>query len=209
MKKFRFIPAILCGIMLLSLTSCMDDGDDYKAPTKEEIEVGYLKIMGTHEGEITYQKKIEGTTSMTETATRKIEWSVNSKSELVIKEFPSDLLAMHITEKPLAEALAKMPAKDLKCNMGWYSVEPIVFLLNPVTPEYNVVTNDRVQKIQLAFYINTPYSFGQYDEGKKEMSLQIIMGGVYVDGKLQGSLLAKDIPFIIKTKKQTVTPEEK
>ncbi len=208
MKKFRLIPAILCGFMFLSLTSCMDEGDEYKAPTKEEIAVEFQKIKGNHEGEITYQKKVEGTTSMTTTATRKIEWSINSSTELVIKDFPSDLLAMHITEEELSKALAAMPAKDLKCTMGWYSTEPIVFLLNPSTPEYNVVTSDRVQKVQLAFYINTPYSFGQYNAASDEMTLQIIMGGVYVNDQLQNGLLKNDVPFLIKTKKQTETPKE-
>jgi hypothetical protein len=74
-------------------------------------------------------------------------------------------------------------------------VSPITFLLNPVSPSYQLTYGGATHKVQVAFYINNYSSYGFYDTSKKMMEFQLVEGAIFVDGQ-QTSYLGNGVSFV-------------
>ena len=110
-------------------------------------------------------------------------------------------VANGITYAPLREALSEQPDQTLNCYIGFVSASPIEFLINPWTLTYNVTYDGEEHKVQVLFYVYSAYSFGSYDATSQELTMKIVEGALYVDGK-QSPYLASDLPIVFKSGKK-------
>ncbi|MBM6993521.1 MAG: DUF4840 domain-containing protein [Prevotella sp.] len=199
MKTLRLFTALLCCMAAVSFTSC--NNDDIKTLTPEEKLSAFNAVKGSYEGTLIYANPgtNNGKNTHDSIATH---WQINTDSMLIVKDFPAAPVAAYITDSVLAKTIAAQPTQELKAMIGFYSVSPVAFLINPIAATYNVNYNGGAHKVQVAFYVNTNYSFGRYNATSKKMEMQMVIGGIYVDGKLQSSLLSSTVFFgLIATKK--------
>ena len=89
----------------------------------------------------------------------------------------------------------------MKCYIGFYSLNPVAFIINPVAPSYNVNYDDKEHKVQVAFYVNSSFSYGAYNSTKKLIQMQIVEAAIYVDGKYEKKMLENGVPFMLSAKK--------
>ncbi len=202
MKKLSIISMIVGCLTAMCLTSC-NDSDAPKVLTPEEVQSAFMTVKGDYTGDLVYEKKTDKdvTPVKPELDTLKISWQIDTDSTLTIKAFPTKLLAERITDKALSEALAAQADVDLKCYIGFYSLNPVAFIINPVAPSYNVNYDDKEHKVQVAFYVNSSFSYGAYNSNKKQIQMQIVEAAIYVDGKYDKKLLEKGVPFVLSAKK--------
>ena len=201
MKFLKLLP-ILCGcVAAVSFTSCNPE-EEAKNLTPEQKKTAFMAVKGSYSGDFIYLDP-KSANKPDKTDTVSVNWEIDTDSTLTIKNFPAAPLAAHITDAKLAEAMAAQPAQPLKCRIGFYSVTPVGFLINPISAEYQVTYNGGSHKVQVGFYVNNPYSYGAYNSMSKQMKMQIVVGGIFLDGKFQKTLLKKAVPFGIETKKVT------
>ena len=202
MKKLSIISVFVCCLAALCLTSCNND-DSPRGLTPEEVKTAFLTVKGSYEGDLIYEKKSDKAVKpgKADLDTLKTSWQIDTDSTLTIKAFPTKLLAARITDKALSEALTAQADVDLKCYIGFYSLTPVSFIINPIAPSYNVKYDGKDHKIQIAFNVNSPYSFGAYNSTKKQLQMQIVEAAIYVDGKYDKKLLENGVPFVLSAKK--------
>ena len=186
----------------LSLTSCNDD-DNSRGLTPEEVKTAFLTVKGSYDGDLIYEKKVEGTVKPGKPTldTLKVSWQIDTDSTMLIKSFPSKLLATYITDNALSTALAEQPNSDIKCYIGFYNLSPVAFIINPVAPAFNVNYGGKDHKVQVAFNVNSVYSFGAYNSTKKQLQMQIVETAIYVDGKYEKTMLNSAVPFVLSAKR--------
>lgn len=195
-----------CCIAAVTFTSCLND-DDEPVLSPEEYQAAYQAIKGDYSGNLIYAKAKsedakENVNDKNANDTIKVHWRIDTDSTLYVADFPSAPLAEHITNKEIREAIAAQPVQKLECRMGIMNNAPITFLINPAFATYNVNYGGEDHKVQIAFYVNSTYSYGVYsyfntnkevDSKKPAMQMQILAGGVYVDEKLNQELLKKPV----------------
>lgn len=197
MKKTKLLTLILCCIAAVSFVSCNSKDDPaptIQPPTAEEVKVAYNSIKGDYTGKLVYPKTLSSFKSALDTLDT--SWKISNDSVLVIKNFPTKVLASNITEPNLKEALEKAPAQDLDCRFGFYTVNPLVFLINPKTQKYTLNYDDKTHEVLVVFYVNSLNSYGNFAKEKK-LQMQIAEGGIYVDGMLR-HVLNQPIPILLK-----------
>ena len=79
----------------------------------------------------------------------------------------------------------KAKPQDLMCNIGFYSLMPVAFVMQPKILEYQVENNGKQSKIEVLFYFNVRGAAGVYNVGKKRFLAQLVGGAVRVDGQLK------------------------
>lgn len=204
MKAIKFL-SVACCIAAVSLTSCLSDSDSSdNSLTKADIAQCFAAVQGNHVGKLIYPaKNIKDVKDVTDTLD--ITWSVKTDSTMTIYDFPTRLLAINVDSvkgKDMKDAIMALPDQDLTCRIGFVSMNPIQFLINPVTPKFTVKMGDGNHDIQPAFYGNNLYSYGSYDYTKKEFYMQIIEGAIFLDGK-ETAYLTSATPFaFIETQKK-------
>lgn len=199
MKTMKFFSVVGC-MAAMFLTSCLnDDGDDSNTPlTKEQVAACYNLVKGDHQGDLIYAAK--NPHDVKDNAdTVKISWSITNDSTMIIRKFPTKLLAANLDKAAatdeLVEALSEAPDQDIECRIGFYATSPVSFLINPVSPAYNIKVNDVDHKINVVFYANSYVSRGEYYASDKELAMQIVEAVIYRDEK-QTSYLNEAVPFI-------------
>jgi hypothetical protein len=201
MKFLKFLPILGCCLAAVTFTSCNSD-DDYPSLTPEEVNQAFMAVKGNYEGDFIYLDP-EAADKEDKTDTLAVSWEIDTDSTMTINNFPAAPLAMHITDATLAKAIAEQPDQPLKCHIGFYSVSPVGFLINPEAAEYEVEYDGKTHKVQVAFYLSTPYSYGAYSTTSKNMQMQIVVAGIYVDKELNTSLLKNAVAFGIEYKKES------
>ena len=176
---------------MVAVSSCLSDDDNNQNTglSKAEIAQCFSVVGGDYIGNLRYynaEQKID---------TVDIAWRIPSDSILVIPQFPSAAVAGSISSAPLREALIEQPAQPLNCYIGFISMSPLEFLINPQTLTYNLNYSGGDHKVQVLFYLNNTYSFGTYDATTKQLGLQLIVGALYIDGQ-QSSYLTRNAPYI-------------
>lgn len=199
MNKLKFMSLLVGCLAAVSLTSCNDDDDSYRSLTKEEKAQCYQTVRGNYSGKLVYAT---GETKNGKTVTDTIDaaWSVQTDSTLIIRQLPTRLLALHVTNTELKHALETAPAQDLVCRVNYTQTSPIGFLLNPVTPSYDLTFGGASHKVQVPFYTNVSQSFGLYSSDKKMLQLQVIEGGIYIDSKQSSDVKAGSAFYLFGTK---------
>lgn len=194
--------SVACCVAAMSLTSCIgDDSSDYKPLTKNDIAMCLNAVRGTHQGKCIYLAPTAKDINNTDTVD--ISWTITTDSTMTIHDFPVKLLAQNIDSisgKEVRNALLNAGESDIECYIGFTALSPIQWLINPKSPEINITTSDGNHKIQIAFWGNHSYSSGAYSTTTKEMSMEIIEGLIFMDGKTT-SYLTKDTPFLFRKNK--------
>lgn len=186
--------------MCVTFTSCNDDDDNSsKSLTPTEKQTAYNAIKGDYTGKLIYGA-VNAKNSKDITDTIAATWHIATDSTVVIDKFPTKLLADNITDDNIKAALTAADAQNITCYTNYFRVSPAAFWANPVTPSYNLTYGGAAHKVQIAFFINSTYSFGQLD-AKGNFEMQIIEGGIYVDGKLTTNLKA-NTPFMFIAEKK-------
>lgn len=197
MKKLKFLSVLFCCLAAMSFTSCDNGNDDVQSLTKEQIAQCFTTVKGTYTGKVIYGS-INPNNKNDVTDTLNIQWAVNTDSTLVISKFPAKLLAQNINNADLKAALSAAADQDFTCYTGFTKTSPVTFLLNPVTLTYSLTYGGATHKVQVAFYINSYYSYGVYGStvnSQNMMQMQIMEGAIYVDGT-QTSYLTGAVPFL-------------
>lgn len=201
MKKLTFTSLIACGMLAaVSLGSCSDSDDNGYTPlTKEEKATCFAAVKGDYTGKLIYATG-ETKNGKNVNDTIAAHWSIATDSTLVIHDFPSRLLALHVTNTTLKKAIEEAPAQDLTCRMGFVQTSPVGFLLNPVTPTFNLNYSGAAHKVQAVFYYNNTQSSGYYTAKTKQITMQIIEGAIFIDGKQSSDLKTGTAYYLVGTK---------
>lgn len=197
--SLRFI-SVMMGCMAavcVTLTSCNDDDDDVRGLTPQEQQAAYEQVKGSYTGTMYYAVK-DSTTGKAKTDSTTVSWEISSDSTMTVRNFPVSLIANYISDTTLSKPLSMAGNQDLRCYLGFIRVTPSTFLINPISPELNLTYGGTSHKIQIPFYVNTYYSYGELSGSR--LSMQIVAGGIYSDGKDTG-LLNQGIPFAFVSKK--------
>lgn len=193
MKRLKSTYLIIACLVAGSvLTSCLKDEDTGLSPAEQQS--AYLQVKGDYDGKLVYAKQNEDKTAYVND-TIDISWSLDTDSTLLIKKFPSALLAANISDDNVKTAMASSDPVDIKCYTEYYSLSPVGFLVNPAAVTYNLTYGGSTHKVQVAFYVNNSYVYGVYTPASRLLQIQLIEAGIYVDGLYQSSLLTKAIPF--------------
>lgn len=185
-----------------SLTSCLGSNEDNQVKiTKEEVQLAFAKVKGKHTGKLIYpQREMKSATDRTDTLD--ISWSLTTDSTMVIHNFPVKALAENVTNTDLKKLLLTAPDQDLKCYIGFYSVSPVAFVIQPTRLTYQLDDHGKSKKYEVAFYYNIPGSMGVYTEkeGQANMTMQIFEAAILEQGQEQR--FPQGIPLILSEKKK-------
>ncbi|ERT58326.1 putative lipoprotein [Prevotella sp. BV3P1] len=206
MKKNVGMTWLLAACLTLgvtSLTSCLGSNEDNQVKiTKEEVQLAFAKVKGKHTGKLIYpQREVKSATDRTDTLD--ISWSLTTDSTMVIHNFPVKALAENVTNTDLRKLLLTAPAQDLKCNIGFYSVSPIAFVIQPTRLTYQLDDHGVSKKYEVGFYYNITGSIGVYYEknGHTSMTMQIVQAVIREEGK-EKEFFQQGIPLILSEKKK-------
>lgn len=206
MKKNVKLTWLLAACLTLgatSLTSCLGSNEDNQVKiTKEEVQLAFAKVKGMHTGKLIYPQRVV-TSASDRTDTLDISWSLTTDSTMVIHNFPVKALAENVTNTELQKLLLTAPAQDLKCNIGFYSVSPVAFVIQPTRLTYQLDDHGVSKKYEVAFYYNIPGSMGVYSEkeGQAKMIMQIVQAAIFEQGQ-EKELFRQGIPLILSEKKK-------
>lgn len=197
---FSILAMLCCGMVAFGLTSCLgDDDDDYQLPTAAERAAAIQPLLGYHDGKMIYSAP--STNSSTDrTDTLSISWNIKTDSTMTIYNFPLRVMAPYLSSEEMQKAILEAdPVVDLNCSILVVKTSPVVWYINPSPAITTLSYSGASHELKFGFYGNTGYSFGQYatstTTGKSLLSLQIICGGLYVDG-LEMTSFSTDLPFV-------------
>lgn len=206
MKKNVGMAWLLTACLTLSatsLTSCLGSGDDNQTKiTKEEIQLAFAKVKGKHTGKLIYpQREVKSAADRTDTLD--ISWTLTTDSTMVIHNVPVKALAENVTNADLRKLLLTAPNQDLKCNIGFYSVSPVAFVIQPTRLTYQLNDHGVSKKYEVGFYYNITGSIGVYYEknGHTSMTMQIVQAVIREEGK-EKEFFRQGIPLILSEKKK-------
>ena len=197
MKKFNLlISALVFCAAALSLNSCIKDDNKTKDLTPEEISTAFNSVKGSYTGKAITRIS----TGVNDTVP--ISWDIDCDSLITIKNIPANMLSYQITNDEIKKALADMPPFDLTLKLKFVRTSPATFIINPKTPAFKINYGGKEHLLQVAFYIDNNYSYGQYYVDGKSLMMQVIGAGAYIDGEYQKGLLGQEVPFLFTGKKQ-------
>lgn len=187
----------MLAIAGVTLTSCDDDDDNNRGLTPQEIQTAFNTVKGAYNGKAIYSaKNPNNTKDVTDTVA--VSWEINTDSTMTIHNFPVSVIGNSVADTVARKAFLSVGAKTLQCYIGFINLSPITFLVNPIAPEFTLTYGGASHKIQIPFYVNNYYSYGQYSSGK--MAMQIVAAAIYVDGKDSGWIQrGNGVPFAFVT----------
>ncbi len=185
---------MLCCMAAMFLTSCNTDDNGYTL-TKEEIAACLNAVRGNYAGKLIYPSQ-NPNNSNDKTDSLDIQWSADIDTTVTVKQFPVSLLAKFVEDNALKTALESAEDKDIKCNIYFTRVSPVIFFANPTPLLVSLNYGGAAHQVQILFYMNSAYSFGSYDSSKKEFQLQLLLGNISVD-KGQTNYLKDPTPFLL------------
>ena len=184
---------MLCCMAAMFLTSCNTDDNGYTL-TKEEIAACLNAVKGNYTGKLIYPSQ-NPNNSNDKTDSLDIQWSADMDTTITVKQFPASLLAKFVEDNTLKTALESAENKELKCNLYFTRVSPVVFLANTAPIELSLNYGGAAHQVQVLFYINSAASVGIYDASKKELQIQLLIGNISVD-KGQTNYLKNPTPLV-------------
>lgn len=199
MKHFKLFSLLLCGLAAMTLTSCLNDDDDNNKLTPAEIQQAYLAVAGNHKGKVVIQA-INPQNPADKLDTLAASWNVTTDSTMTVHNVPISKLAPYINDDNLKAAIAQLPDTTVQCLIGFTQLSPVTFLVNPNTLTYEKLNyNGGTHKVQIGFYTNNYNSYGTYNASSHMMGVQMIIGGIYIDGVYISTLLTESFPMVFRT----------
>lgn len=183
MNKVKLFTLLIFFISLFGMVSCNNDDpvDKYMPPTPDEVKAAFERVKGNYTGKLVYEKE-NFTRKSSQNDTVDINCQITNDSTFIIKSFPSKLLALNVKDKALKEAISKAAPQDITCRIGFYKINPIVMIVNPLTPSFDLTYKNAKHRVMTPFYINNAYSFARQGE-KEQFLVQIVEAVIFVDGK--------------------------
>ena len=202
MKSLKIISMAACCAAALVFNACTEN-DSPKSLTKEEVKAAFETVKGTYKGSVIFPAT-NPKNAKDVTDTLDVNWTIATDSVMTIDNLPAQALVPAISDEALGKALAQQQAQSMKCYIGFYSVSPACFLINPkgLTYKFAYGTEKKEHDVVVAFYGNNSGSLGAYNATNKTLQMQIVAGGVYIDGKLQPRLIKKATPLLFKATKK-------
>ena len=183
MKKLSLLATMLCCAAALMFTSCNDKADGNEMSDDEAQRV-FNEMQGTYTGVLS--AKIDTRETM------KVEVQCKVDDRIRILSFPDTLIAQNTSNRALREALtAADGTREVQIPFrigGWYDSGKTTSYLY-LFPESIILESlnisDTNTKVTFAFYtgIDSPGLF--YRGDSKSLHLEMTIGGIYYDDKLQ------------------------
>lgn len=186
MKQLQRVAFWLCCLALGATVACETD-DEQRDLTPEEKAQCLAAVGGEYAGKVIYAApNVSNPTDKTDTLA--LQWNIPNDSTLIFPHFPTRALAQNVKDAELKAALLAAVPPTLTCRIGFIRVSPVLFLINPIAPSFQLHYGGMEHTVQVAFYVNNSYSFGSYDTAQKILRMQLIEGAIYVDGVLTDQL---------------------
>lgn len=191
MKRLKFLSLLLVAVSAVALTSCFGDDDDDNGLTPAEIQTAYNAVRGTHSGKLVYIDSLKSNEVTTDTLSA--QWTVTSDSTMTFHSVPAKVFASVIADTTISHAVANLSPADINCYIGFISVSPVQWLINPMVVTYSsVYYNGGSHSVTVVFGQNNTWSFGQLATGTtaSKQQLQLIAAALYVDGQQRSDGIA-------------------
>jgi len=191
---------VLIAGALLTLNACLGDDSNTNSNqglNAQEIAQCLALVKGDYDGKMIFYAKNENSYT-DQTDTLDISWSIINDSTMIIRQFPTRLLGSDVTNSSLKTAIETLPDADLECRIGFVKVSPVQFLVNPKTVSQKLVIDGEEHLVQLVFYANNVFSFGNYDTTTKQMDMKIVEAAIFIDGQ-RSAYLSVSTPFLFTT----------
>lgn len=193
MNKIKFLSFLVGCLAVFSFSACNDDDDD-NGLTPAEKQQCFSIVGGSYSGQmIYYNENKDNVNDVTDTIS--IAWNIRSDSTMTIYDFPVSLLAQHVSNDQLKEALENASPINIDCVIDFASVSPVAFFVSPITPSLTLTYGGQQHRVQVVFYVNNSYSFGQYAPSNKILQMQIIAAAIWVDG-VQTTYLSNSTAYL-------------
>lgn len=178
MRKTSILTLLLCMIAALTMTSCLSDDNDNNGLTREEQHTAYLSVAGEHSGQLVYYDTIfTSKPSKVDSVVAKVNFDTDST--VTVYNFRVNSIAHFVQDATAKACLENAPAQILKCYTLFYGLSPVTFHIQPQKLTFSTSVDGTPHTITLAFYAGYPNSYGV--KSGKELGLQIVLGGVYLD----------------------------
>ncbi len=186
MNRNKLFILILALVTTLSFTSCLSDDYEDKQISQAELKAAFLTIQGNYQGWL-FSHTSDGKSGKIEKKdSLRTTWEIRSDSTVLVRNFPSKMLANNITNLELKKAVEALPARDIKCAFNIYSVNPILFDVAPFQVELGKLTyGGETHKVAIGFAFRRNLTFGGFYAPKKQVGIRLIEGGVIIDDKVQ------------------------
>ena len=203
MKRKNLLFLAIAFLATFSLASCLNDDYESKAklPSAEELKAASKLIQGSYQGNI-YQYGLNDRTGKSEKKDSvNSSWEIKDDSTLVIRNFPSRMLAANIKDSVLRKTIAALPDQEIKCAIGVYSVKPILFLAAPYAINLGKMTyKGQLHDISIHFRFEPTFTYGGYDTESKTSACRLRGILVYVDGVFEDLATSPLTTFLIYSK---------
>ena len=203
MKRKNLLFLAIAFFAAISLASCLNDDYESKAklPSAEELKAASKLIQGSYQGKI-YQYGLNDRTGKSEKKDSvNSSWEIKDDSTLVIRNFPSRMLAANVTDSVLRKAIAALPDQEIKCAITVFSVKPILFYAAPYTINLGKMTyKGQLHDISIHFRFDPSFTYGGYDTESKTSACRLKGVGVFVDGAFDDLATSPLTTFLIYSK---------
>ena len=203
MKRKNLLFLAIAFLATFSLASCLNDDYESRAklPSAEELKAASKLIQGSYQGKI-YQYGLNDRTGKSEKKDSvNSSWEIKDDSTLVIRDFPSRMLAANITDSVLRKAIAALPDQEIKCAITVFSVKPILFYAAPYTINLGKMTyKGQLHDISIHFRFDPTFTYGGYDTESKTSACRLKGVGVFVDGAFDDLATSPLTTFLIYSK---------
>lgn len=203
MRKLRLFSLLLVvSAAAFTLTSCLGDSDDNNKLTPQQTQQCFRAVQGSHHGKLIYIVSNSSSGAPAKKDSVSTSWTITSDSTMTLIRIPAKVIATAVDtttaeHKEIRDAILKQPDQSMECYIGFVKMNPIQWLINPTGLTYEVAVKGGNHKIQVVFYMNNTYSFGQFTTSTNSMLLQIIAAGAKIDGSIDKSStpLVRSTPF--------------
>lgn len=200
MKRKNLFFLVIAFFATFSLASCLNDDYESKAklPSVEELKAASKLIQGSYQGKI-YQYGINDRTGKSEKKDSvNSSWEIKDDTTLVIRNFPSRMLAANVNDSVLRKAIAALPDQEIKCAISVFSVKPILFYAAPSSLNLGKMTyKGQLHDISIHFRFDPSFTYGGYNTESKTSACRIKGIFVYVDGVFDDSAISPLNTFLI------------
>lgn len=202
MKKIKFLTLLVFCSLSIVLTSCLGDDNNDNRLSDAQIAQCINNIKGDYDGYLIYQSQNPNVTT-DKTDSIDISWRIHRTDTAVILsvyDFPPTLIANSLADGDVKSALKSSQATTVNSVIAFFQDTPSIgFLIYPMPAKFNITYGGSTHELSAYFYSNQ-YSFGYHSSANKQMRMQIVLGGVYLDGNLDKNLVQSEIPFILDSK---------
>ena len=203
MKRKNLLFLVIAFFATFSLASCLSDDYESKAklPSAEELKAASKLIQGSYQGKV-YQYGINDRTGKLEKKDSvNSSWEIKNDTTLVIRNFPSRMLAANVTDSVLRKAIAALPDQEIKCAIAVFSVKPILFYAAPYTINLGKMTyKGQLHDISIHFRFDPSFTYGGYDTESKTSACRLKGVVVFVEGAIDDLATSPLNTFLIYSK---------